>query len=89
MMRTVNWASEAGVTHLQMVHDSFGTHAMDAPALATALREAAVSLFRTDQLAWLRDQIQQQLPHGAALEPLPEYGSLSIDALKDAEYFFH
>lgn len=88
MMRTTNWASESGVTHFQMVHDSFGTHAADAPTLARSLREAAVSLFQTDQLDKLRTEIQRQLPQDVTLDESPLYGGLDIEALLDAEYFF-
>ena len=88
MMRATNWASESGVTHLQMIHDSYGTHAADAATLARALREAAVSVFEKDVFAELRTEIQHQLPNDVTLDDSPQYGELDIESLINAEYFF-
>ena len=44
MMKTIDKAVRRGITHFAMIHDSYGTHAADAPALANILREAFVEM---------------------------------------------
>ena len=43
---TVLHAAAQGVTAFSVVHDSFGTHACDVPALQACIREAFVELYR-------------------------------------------
>ena len=88
MARTVAFCRTAAIGSLSMIHDSFACHAVDAALLARLLREAYVSVFQPDQLALFRDQVQAQLPEGAELPPLPDYGELNPDALLGSTYFF-
>lgn len=87
MMRTVSLATERGVSSMATVHDSYASVAADSQTLAEATRDAYVSLFSGDLLADLRDQLQAQLP-GEILPPLPSYGSLDINMLRESPYFF-
>ena len=84
---TVNRASEEGVTHFMMIHDSFGTHAADCPTLARVLREVYVDIFKENPLEQLRDAIQDLLPD-VELPELPAQGTLDIQQLHQAKYFF-
>ncbi len=88
MMKTALWASESGVTHFQMIHDSFATHAADAATLAADLRSAYVSIFSNDLLSVLRDEIASQLPEDVEIPPVPSFGDLQINELNSSEYFF-
>jgi len=88
MVRTINLASMAGVTHFAMIHDSFACHAHDAPLLARSLREAYVEVFEVDLLKTLRDELQSCLPEDVQLPKLPEYGSLDVEQLNNSTYFF-
>lgn len=45
LMLTVNVASDHGVSHFAMVHDSYGTHAGDAALLAAMTRQAFYGLY--------------------------------------------
>lgn len=71
LMMTVNAALDEGIDQFAMVHDSFGTHAEDAPKLARILREAFIELHATPQLAVLEDWIASvQKLHADDLQPL-------------------
>lgn len=88
MMRTVCSASQEGVTHFQMIHDSFATHAYDSPVLARVLRESYIEILDGDPLRSLWEQLQSRLPEGVSLPEPPEQGSVNIRDLLQAEYFF-
>ena len=90
MMSTVNQCNEWGVDSLAMVHDSFATHACDAPLLAEALREQAVKIFSDNLLESFDKDISRSYPdtHDQRLDP-PSLGDLDIHQLKKSLYFFH
>ena len=88
MFRTVNEAALSGITHFQMIHDSFGTHAADAPLLSRILREAVIGLFSKDLLQTLHHELESLLPPDVLLPALPSYGNLKVEDLTEAEYFF-
>ena len=88
MMRTVCSASEEGVTHFQMIHDSFATHAADSVVLARVLRESYVEILDGDPLRSLWSQIQSRLPQGVTVPEPPAQGSVNIRDLLQAGYFF-
>jgi DNA-directed RNA polymerase len=88
MIRTVTLARGAGVDSFAMIHDSFATHAADAGHLAGAIREAFAQMFSEDLLARFRDEVQSSLPADVELPPLPDYGDLDPEAVRDSLYFF-
>ena len=90
LMKTVVACSGKGVRSYAMIHDSYGTHAADAPTLAAALREVFVDMFQENQLERLLLEVRAALPDATAehLPPLPPTGSLNIDEVKKAAFFF-
>jgi DNA-directed RNA polymerase len=72
-----------------MVHDSYGCHAGDAQALASALRVAFVTMYSDhDVLAEFRAQVAADHP-GVELPELPAKGGLDIGEVLRAEFFFN
>lgn len=88
MFETVNRCSEEGVTSFQMIHDSFATHAADAPKMARVLREVFVDFFSEDVLQRLREESQAQLPEGVTIPEPPPCGDYDLTGLSEATYFF-
>jgi DNA-directed RNA polymerase len=79
---TVNALVAQGIDSLAMIHDDYGTHAADAPALYTTIRERFVWMYENfDPLARLRETYPQ-------LPPPPELGTLDIRQVLDSPYFF-
>ena len=87
MMKTVAMAKDHGITHMAAIHDSFGTHAADSAELAKVTREAYIELFSVDVLSSMREQLQAQLP-SVILPPVPEFGDLDVEELRNSPYFF-
>lgn len=88
MFHTVNEAALAGITHFQMIHDSFGTHAADAPTLAKILRQSVIELFSQNLLEKLHHELESLLPPDVLLPSPPSFGNLKVEDLTEAEYFF-
>jgi DNA-directed RNA polymerase len=90
MMITTLKCDDEGISNLAMVHDSFGTHACDVDKLNELLRDAFVEQYEGDVLGEFRSNLIDQVPEeiGAAIEPLPEYGSLDLEGVRDSDYFF-
>lgn len=90
LVLTINKALDAGIKSFAMIHDSYGTHAADCDLLASLLREAFVEMYREDVLQSFADQLKAQLPPEVAeqIPPIPEKGSLDLEAVKDSLYFF-
>ncbi|CAL8471810.1 g11352 [Coccomyxa elongata] len=71
------------------VHDSFWTHAADAPALAQKLRRTFVDLHSQPLLAQLLAEFRARFPDLAhQFPPLPATGDLDLNEVLDSEYFF-
>ena len=75
-----------------MIHDSYGTHAADAPLLAATLRETFVSMFggEHDILAAFEKEL---LERNIDLKPedlpaRPAFGSLNVDKVRESLFFF-
>ena len=84
-------AYDNGIRHFATVHDSYGVHAANAPMSAACLREAFVDVYTSvDPLARLDAEVRAALTdeEAEALPPLPTKGTLNIEKVKDAEYFF-
>lgn len=66
---------------LAMIHDDYGTHAADAPRLATIIRETFVSMYEgTAPL--------DELTAAYSLTPPPQPGSLNLRDVLQSTYFF-
>lgn len=84
---TVNKCVDAGIEDFAMVHDSYGTHSPNMPALSTLLREAFVEMYEEhDVLKELRDYVSLYVE--GDLPPLPERGDLDIREVLNSPYFF-
>ena len=95
----VNIAWENEIESFSVVHDSFGVCAADTDMSAACLRHAFVDMYlEHDVLTWrcplqepheLQDELAALVPGGAAaFPPLPARGSLQIEEVREAEYFF-
>ena len=91
MCLSISLARKRGVTSFMMIHDSYGTHAADAPALASSLRRAFVSMFtERDVLADLKQEIAEMLPEKRRKElpDLPAKGTLDVNEVLKSTFFF-
>ena len=91
MVFAVRLARKMGINSFAMVHDSYGTHASDAPALAQALREAFVEMYaKRDVLNEFRDHMIAMVSEENAKDicPIPPKGNLDIAEVKNSLYFF-
>lgn len=83
-------ARAAGINHLALIHDSFGTHAARTDDLAQVLRDTFVQQYTPDVLARLREEVAALLPPAIAAElpPVPQRGSLDLEVVRHAPYVF-
>ena len=92
LMRTVCSCAESGIHSFAMIHDSYGTHAADAPVLASTLRETFVSMFGGDHdiLAQFEKGVFERnidLPP-ENLPARPSFGSLDVEKVRESLFFF-
>ena len=80
-MKTVI-AAYADIQSFAVIHDSFGTHACDMEILSAVLRKTFIELYSEDVLLKFSEEQTEALPE------LPKYGTLNINEVKDAEFFF-
>lgn len=91
MCLSISKARARGVTSFMMIHDSYGTPAADAPAMALSLREAFVSMFSgCNVLERFRDEVAPMLSEGnrQKLPPLPCKGRLDVTKVLQSAFFF-
>ncbi len=89
MVLTAAYLAEAGVEHLAMIHDSYGTHACDTTLLNTVLRRVFVDMYKARPLKALRDEVLQQCPDVTdALPELPQDGTLDLQQIMKSDFFF-
>lgn len=88
MQRTVNRCHAEGIRSFSLIHDSYGTHAGNAWALAQFLREAFVCIYSDDILANLKAELEAQLPDGEVLPDLPPMGDLDLQLVQESAFFF-
>lgn len=69
------------------VHDSYWTHPANMDTMNAVLRECFVKLYSEPILENLLDSLQQRHPH-IEFPPLPPRGTLDLDEVKRATYFF-
>jgi DNA-directed RNA polymerase len=73
---------------LSTVHDSFGTHASDVPALLTSVRQAFIDMYQGhDHLDEVLAENIRRSPHVDHDVFLPERGQFDFNNIKDATYF--
>lgn len=93
LMMTVSAMEEACGTPVSyaMVHDSFATHAADAPLMAATLRRQFVKLYEDPELLGnLMEQMKEGVP-SAQLDKWPEVpalGDFDLDEVLASPYFF-
>lgn len=79
------------------MHDSFWTHAADVPLLARLLREAFLELHSQPLLHQLQEQLEDSIlqaekrvtDEALTLPETPKLGSLDLNKVLEAEYFFN
>ncbi|WP_018868302.1 MULTISPECIES: DNA-directed RNA polymerase [unclassified Thioalkalivibrio] len=88
MRATVRRCWSEGVRSFGLVHDSYGTHAGNAWALAKYLREEFVGLYSEDVLEEFRRQMALQLGDVEAIPDVPPKGTLDLSLVLDSAFFF-
>ncbi|OCJ67957.1 hypothetical protein A6U97_04445 [Agrobacterium tumefaciens] len=89
MQLTVSRCHDEGIRSFSLIHDSYGTHAGNAWAMAQFLREEFVKMYGDhDVLAEFGREITAMLPEGTQLPPLPRKGSLDLSQVLESAFFF-
>ena len=90
LMFAVDAAKKEGIDHFLTVHDCFGTHAANAPALARIVRETFVGMYREDILGRLAQNLTADVPekHRESIPEPPALGTLDLNGVLESKYFF-
>lgn len=91
LMMVVNRMKDEGITSsFAMIHDSFGVHACDVDELHYAIRDEFINLYSVDQLEKFRNQVIAFLPADERddVPPTPQPGSLDLEDIRAADFFF-
>jgi len=88
MRATVRRCWNEGMRSFSLIHDSYGTHAGNAWALAKFLREEFVIMYEEDVLEDFKRELERQLPEGSVLDPLPPKGNLDLALVLESAFFF-
>ena len=83
---TVNKCEQLGIKDFAMVHDSYGTHSVNCEAMANQIRHTLVEIFEQDQLAILKNNLEEA--NDLTLPELPCYGSFNIKDIINSKYIF-
>lgn len=87
LMRTIVRCREEGITAFSMIHDSYGTHAGNAGALALFLREEFVRMYaEVDVLHKFKCDLEAQTD--TDLPELPSKGNLDLNTVLESSFFF-
>jgi DNA-directed RNA polymerase len=91
LMMVVNMMKNEGITDsFAMIHDSFGVHAADVDELHYAIRDQFIELYSDDVLTQVYQQCLPALP-GKRWKDVPvppEKGTLDLQEVRDADFFF-
>jgi DNA-directed RNA polymerase len=88
MTKTICAASLTGVRSFSFIHDSYGTHAGNAQALADILREQFVAMYGSScVLEGFRRDLQAAVDR--ELPPVPPKGTLDLSQVLESAFFFH
>jgi DNA-directed RNA polymerase len=86
---SVAYASNNGVTHYAMIHDSFGTHAADAEMMGACLRRAFVDMYQENNvLAQFRASLASLVEDDSDIPPVPKMGTLDLECVLESDFFF-
>jgi DNA-directed RNA polymerase len=91
LMMVVNLMQDEGITDsFAMIHDSFGVHAADVDELHYAIRDQFIELYSDNVLTDVYQQCLPALPGTKWKEvPVPpEQGTLNLEEVRDADFFF-
>ena len=89
MQLTVHRCHQEGIRSFSLIHDSYGTHAGNAWAMAQFLREEFVKMYSEhDVLQEFSEMILAMLPEGSTLPPIPAKGSLDLQQVLESPFFF-
>ncbi len=91
MYITTNKAMDHGVKAFSMIHDSYGTTAVDTPVLSRCTREAFVEMYsNTNHLEAIRDHVKPLLSSKFQdrLPEVPKQGSFDIKSVLKSDHFF-
>lgn len=89
MMLTIHRAVKEGIKSFSMIHDSYGTHAGNAAALALYLREEFIHMYTgVDCLAQFREAVKLQVEEPDEVPELPAKGNLDLAKVADSVFFF-
>jgi DNA-directed RNA polymerase len=86
---SVAYASNNGVTHYAMIHDSFGTHAADAEMMGACLRRAFVDMYQENNvLEQFRASLASLVEDDSDIPPAPKMGTLDLECVLESDFFF-
>lgn len=89
LMLTVLDAKEAGINHIALIHDSFGTHAGRTQEFFYLIRQAFVNMYENyDPFEEVYAAAREALGPDVELPVPPEKGSLDLSHVLDADYAF-
>lgn len=88
LMESVVRGAVRDIRSFSCIHDSFGTCAADMGKMSYAIREISFEIFSQPILESLYCEMQAYLPKGVVLPSPPKAGSLDINQLLKADYFF-
>jgi DNA-directed RNA polymerase len=86
MMMVLNAGLTEGLTSFAMIHDDFGTHACDIDKFHRIIRETFVRMYSNDILGNFGEQLTAN--HSVVLPPKPRMGTLDLNEVLKAEFFF-
>ncbi|MQB00686.1 MAG: hypothetical protein GEU78_10390 [Actinobacteria bacterium] len=86
----VNVLDQGGTPSFASVHDSFATHACDVELLGICIRKAFVEQYSEDVLEQFRSEVCVQISDkaGAQIPSIPSKGTLDLNRVLDADFFF-
>ena len=87
---TVATATDHGLRHFAMVHDSFGVHAADVSLFSQLIRECFVEMYQYDVLSAFFESAKPLIADAYLDEipPMPSKGQLDLDQVVHSEFFF-
>lgn len=89
LQRTITRAVTEGISAFSMIHDSYGTHAGNAMALAHILREEFVRMYTSvDVMEQFHQSMMEQAPADAEIPLPPQKGTLDLNKVLESPFFF-
>ncbi len=85
---TVNACMQAGIEHLAVIHDSFGTHACNVPLMRNILRQELVRMYEENDVFKEFHEYNEGLLCEAIPIPLPERMGLDLKVMMNSDYCF-